>query len=123
MDKLLVFVLIGLLAYGKIAIKGIKKKIFKFMFIFLFNSKIDCRAEGAFCGGIAGFQCCGNQHLKCQLDGNHPDAGGKCIKTCPRLGETCGGFFGIQCCAGEGLKCQLEAQCCDMPGKCVKAEA
>ncbi len=89
--------------------------------MFLVKSEIDCRAEGAFCGGIAAIQCCGDQHLKCQLDGTHPDAGGKCVKACPKLGETCGGFLGIQCCGGEGLKCELEAQCCDMPGKCVKA--
>jgi hypothetical protein len=89
--------------------------------MFLVNSEIVCRTEGAFCGGKAGFQCCENQHLKCQLDGNYPDAGGKCIKTCPRAGEMCGGDEGIQCCAGKGLKCELSAPCCDMTGKCIKA--
>ncbi len=61
--------------------------------------------------------------MKCQLDGNYPDAGGKCVKTCRRAGEMCGGLAGIQCCGEEGLKCQFKAQCCDMPGTCVKAEA
>lgn len=39
-------------------------------------------AEGKFCGGIAANlpenQCPGG--YKCQLDGNYPDAGGKCVK-------------------------------------------
>jgi len=39
-------------------------------------------AEGRFCGGIAANlpenQC--PEGYKCQLDGNYPDAGGKCVK-------------------------------------------
>jgi hypothetical protein len=34
--------------------------------------------ENKFCGGIAGIVCPGG--YKCQLDGNYPDAGGKCTK-------------------------------------------
>lgn len=34
-------------------------------------------SSGQFCGGIAGIPCPTNLH--CQLDGNYPDAGGKCI--------------------------------------------
>ncbi len=33
---------------------------------------------GAFCGGIAGFQC--SAGYSCKLDGTFPDAGGHCIK-------------------------------------------
>ncbi len=122
MNKLLVLVFIGLLSYGKIDIKG-KICIFKTYFYVLVNSEIECRAWAASCGGIAGLKCCENQNLKCRLDGNYPDAGGKCVKTCPNLGGTCGGFLGIPCCAGKGLKCQLKAHCCNRLGKCVKAEA
>lgn len=32
-----------------------------------------------FCGGIAGFPCPGG--YVCNLDGNYPDAGGKCVKS------------------------------------------
>lgn len=34
--------------------------------------------EGEFCGGIAGIPC--SSGYKCVLDGNYPDAGGKCVK-------------------------------------------
>lgn len=34
--------------------------------------------EGEFCGGFAGKDCL--QGYICKLDGNYPDAGGKCIK-------------------------------------------
>ncbi len=33
--------------------------------------------ENVFCGGIAGIAC--PDGFKCQLDGNYPDAGGKCV--------------------------------------------
>lgn len=39
---------------------------------------LDSSTEGQFCGGIAGVAC--PQGYKCQLDGNYPDAGGKCVK-------------------------------------------
>lgn len=43
--------------------------------------KGQCSAEGKFCGGIAGIQC--PEGFTCVLDGNYPDAGGKCTKiTC-----------------------------------------
>lgn len=35
-------------------------------------------SEGAFCGGFAGKAC--PEGYTCRLDGNYPDAGGKCIK-------------------------------------------
>jgi putative hemolysin len=38
------------------------------------------RAEGQFCGGIAGIPC--QDDLHCKLDGTYPDAGGKCVKDC-----------------------------------------
>src|SRR3989338_1068864 len=34
--------------------------------------------EETFCGGIAGLPC--SDGYKCILDGNYPDAGGKCFK-------------------------------------------
>ena len=37
-----------------------------------------CQPEGIFCGGIAGIQC--PTGYQCQLEGNYPDAGGKCVK-------------------------------------------
>ncbi|MFA6489542.1 MAG: DUF333 domain-containing protein [Candidatus Micrarchaeia archaeon] len=50
--------------------------------------------EGEFCGGIAGFAC--ESGLSCKLDGNYPDAGGKCVKQAPEFtdcpverGEVC----------------------------------
>jgi hypothetical protein len=36
-----------------------------------------CAKESNFCGGIAGIQCCSG--LTCKMDGDYPDAGGKCI--------------------------------------------
>src|SRR3989344_676485 len=38
----------------------------------------DQSIEEQFCGGIAGIQC--PSGYSCQLDGEYPDAGGKCIK-------------------------------------------
>jgi hypothetical protein len=37
--------------------------------------------ENIFCGGIAGKEC--PQGYSCQLEGNYPDAGGKCIQSAP----------------------------------------
>lgn len=34
--------------------------------------------KGAFCGGFAGVAC--PQGYTCKLDGNYPDAGGRCLK-------------------------------------------
>ena len=39
---------------------------------------LDQPADGEFCGGIAGIQC--PSGFECALDGNYPDAGGKCVK-------------------------------------------
>lgn len=41
--------------------------------------------EGQFCGGIAGLPC--PVGFKCVLDGNYPDAGGKCVACPPVLCE------------------------------------
>ena len=38
----------------------------------------DVTIEGNFCGGIAGILC--PEEYECKLDGNYPDAGGKCLK-------------------------------------------
>lgn len=46
-----------------------------------------CSNEGEFCGGIAGIMCC--EGLKCQLDGNYPDAGGECIIGATKTKELC----------------------------------
>lgn len=46
------------------------------------KEKVSSGAEGKFCGGIAGNlpenQCLTGYY--CQLDGNYPDAGGRCVK-------------------------------------------
>jgi hypothetical protein len=36
------------------------------------------KKEGEMCGGIAGFAC--RDGLTCVLDGNYPDAAGKCVR-------------------------------------------
>ena len=41
----------------------------------------DSVIENNFCGGIAGVQC--KEGYLCRLDGDYPDAGGKCIYDCP----------------------------------------
>ncbi len=56
------------------------------------NSEIVCQTEGAFCGGKEVFHRCENQRLKCQLNDNYPEAGGKCVKSCSRAGEMCEGL-------------------------------
>jgi len=97
--------------------------IFKNILNFLVNSQDVCASEGAFCGGIRGVQCCANQLLTCHLDGDFPDAGGKCVKNpiraCRAAGQMCGGLAGFMCC--EGLKCDAPKTCCDMSGKCIPA--
>lgn len=42
------------------------------------TSPSDQNPQGTFCGGFAGKPCAAG--YKCQLDGNYPDAGGKCTK-------------------------------------------
>jgi hypothetical protein len=69
------------------------------------------------CGGIAGIRCKGN--LRCELAGNFPDAGGKCVAGDPLPGELngmCGGIAGIPC--KPGLACKIEGQGFDLAGKC-----
>lgn len=47
--------------------------------------KGECKEDTQFCGGIAGIQC--PQGYECKLDGDYPDAGGKCVPTqesCPK---------------------------------------
>jgi hypothetical protein len=41
--------------------------------------------ENQFCGGISGIQC--PNGYECQLEGNYPDASGKCIKIIPKFGD------------------------------------
>ncbi|MBS1266416.1 MAG: hypothetical protein MAG795_00383 [Candidatus Woesearchaeota archaeon] len=36
----------------------------------------DCAGQGEMCGGIAGIECCQGE---CALDGDHPDASGRCV--------------------------------------------
>ena len=50
-----------------------------------------CSGETQACGGIAGILCCGG--LKCELEGNFPDAGGTCV-------------------VGEDVVCSMEAKLC-----------
>lgn len=47
---------------------------------FLDTTSIDS-GLGKFCGGIAGVTCPAG--YRCKLDGDYPDAGGKCVKTSP----------------------------------------
>ncbi|MFA4827169.1 MAG: hypothetical protein WC596_02895 [Candidatus Shapirobacteria bacterium] len=42
------------------------------------STEKDNAVEGRFCGGIAGILC--SEGYECKLDGNYPDAGGKCLK-------------------------------------------
>lgn len=42
----------------------------------------DGGSSGDFCGGIAGIQC--KEGYICKLEGNYPDAGGKCVYDCPQ---------------------------------------
>ncbi|XP_021755809.1 uncharacterized protein LOC110720995 isoform X2 [Chenopodium quinoa] len=78
-----------------------------------------CKKANEFCGGIAGFQCC--EGLQCNLEGDFPDAGGKCkptITTCNKCGQFCGGIAAFQCC--EGLDCVLDGDYPDAGGVCRK---
>ena len=43
-------------------------------------------ATEIFCGGIAGISC--PEGYTCQLDGNYPDAGGKCVVNNPNENKT-----------------------------------
>ncbi len=64
----------------------------------------DGTGAGAFCGSETGIPCAPG--FDCQLHGNYPDAGGKCVKAEVRLptrareGERCGGFDSRACEAG-----------------------
>lgn len=54
------------------AIENSQKEIEKIL------GKKSCVEEGKMCGGIAGILCCSD--LKCQMQGNYPDASGTCVK-------------------------------------------
>jgi len=62
----------------------------------------NCASENEFCGGIAGIKCCSD--LTCQLEGDYPDASGKCVKKCAREGEHTSGpvspAYVFDCCSG-----------------------
>lgn len=64
--------------------KGDQKKIDQILSTFKFtgqgsvNPSPATSTENQFCGGIAGKPC--PTGYECKLDGNYPDAGGKCIK-------------------------------------------
>jgi hypothetical protein len=88
---------------------------------------------GGTCGTIAGIRCKGG--LACSLEGDFPDAGGKCVleETAASVhtlgfpgfgarvgaaeGQTCGGIAAIRC--QTGLDCQLEGDFPDAAGKCM----
>ncbi|MFH1365122.1 MAG: hypothetical protein ABIH28_00880 [archaeon] len=78
-----------------------------------------CSSENEMCGGIAGIQCCSD--LTCKLDGDYPDAAGKCINVQPKCSsekEFCGGIVGVHCCSG--LTCEYDGHYPDAGGVCVK---
>jgi hypothetical protein len=91
------------------------------------NCPVDCKVktcvgESAFCGGIAGIQCCSS--YMCQKSGNYPDAGGKCVKLAPTLCQWCGTNCiafkpGIACIAiapPTGYKCEsVDGVCTKVP--------
>lgn len=47
--------------------------------LFTFKFLDQTSSEGQFCGGIAGTEC--PTGYSCQLEGDYPDAGGKCVKS------------------------------------------
>jgi len=63
-----------------------------------------CASASEMCGGIASIQCCSG--LTCQLEGNYPDASGKCAvnsSKCAKEGEQFSKVYPEypkQCCAG-----------------------
>lgn len=63
-----------------------------------------CAKEGKMCGGIAGIQCCSG--LKCQLQGNYPDASGTCVKEGEKVTETCEADKEYQHTAVKPIECQ-----------------
>jgi hypothetical protein len=76
----------------------------------------NCAAEGGMCGGIAGFACCAG--LRCELEGDYPDAAGTCVVSGTQICEDkCGdGTCDEFACQGEGCACVESAQNC--PSDC-----
>jgi len=60
------------------------------------GAKADSLKKAKLCGGIAGLAC--PKGYYCQLDGDYPDAAGKCVKT-----QTCAN---VKC--GWGLHCEMK---------------
>ncbi|PIY65129.1 hypothetical protein COY91_03625 [Candidatus Shapirobacteria bacterium CG_4_10_14_0_8_um_filter_39_15] len=65
--------------------KDVESAVNKLLVTMEFNSKAEVTStptpsnpEGKFCGGFAGVACPAGYN--CQLDGNYPDASGKCVK-------------------------------------------
>lgn len=81
---------------------------------------------GGFCGGIAGIQCPAGE--KCKLDGNYPDAGGKCVpETYCDVPADCKGLVHIMCvgqwqCVNNQCNYQCgvpQTECADLGGYCL----
>lgn len=83
------------------------------------NSRV--KGEGEMCGGIAGFICA--EGLKCQMEGNYPDAGGICVKEAAAttkagvLNGSCGGENKQVC--EKGLTCTYDLNGSNI-GTCAK---
>lgn len=73
-----------------------------------------CSSEGEMCGGIANIQCCSG--LKCSLDGDHPDASGKCVKKEDQQEEK------RDICIGKGGIVKGDMDCCSGLEKYERAE-
>lgn len=75
-----------------------------------------CKKEGEMCGGIAAFRCCDG--LVCKLDGDYPDAGGKCVKkeSCPEPRTANSG----EACTGRSVyaKNPQTGECCEYKSSC-----
>jgi hypothetical protein len=71
--------------------------------------------EGQMCGGIAGIKCPAGQ--RCVLDGNYPDASGKCVACPPVLCELyCANGFDVDKNGCEICKCKPAQNDCRQAG-------
>lgn len=79
--------------------------------------EVECVAQGGMCGGIAGFACCSG--LRCELEGDFPDAGGTCIVDLPGdiCEDSCGnGLCDEFACQGDECPCPETRDSC--PADC-----